>query len=449
MLCSHTCRALKSSVQNVVCNKGFSSLSHSTVSVRTKFYRLQTGSPSSHCVTQQQQRQRQQLQLHQKHGHDIRSDCTNQTHDLQSQPQTVNTSKLSSWRSCCTMTSVRHMTSATPAASAQSSIVASASCAASIFSTTPSASAASAAASAASAASAAAIRNRDVKARPSTEFIQTLVRNNYSAGHLVETITAALEEANIDLSRVTTDDLRGIDEFHTLGHIATAEIATRLGLKRGDYVLDVGCGLGGAARHFVTRHPVEAVGVDVSEEFVQTARHLTLLTRLPQTRVRFRLADANQPMPFNDGTFTAACMLHVGMNIPNKLETYKDIRRMLNPGSKFVIFDMLYGDHGRMESPPHFPVPWSLVPETSFLATEAEMKHHLEEAGFCISVTEDKSHEAIKYFSTVEMKAIAQELPPMSLKLLMRDKFRPMISNVVRNLREKRIQPTMIEAVAV
>ena len=75
------------------------------------------------------------------------------------------------------------------------------------------------------------------------------VAEHYSdSDGLADSIAASLRAAGIDLESVTTADLAGVDEFHIRGRVATLELGEAMGLTAGASVLDIGCGLGGAAR---------------------------------------------------------------------------------------------------------------------------------------------------------------------------------------------------------
>jgi cyclopropane-fatty-acyl-phospholipid synthase len=49
-------------------------------------------------------------------------------------------------------------------------------------------------------------------------------------------------------------------------------VCAKLGLERGQHVLDVGCGWGGALKYAVERHGIRGTGVTVSKEQAQLAR---------------------------------------------------------------------------------------------------------------------------------------------------------------------------------
>jgi cyclopropane fatty-acyl-phospholipid synthase-like methyltransferase len=49
---------------------------------------------------------------------------------------------------------------------------------------------------------------------------------------------------------LTVAQLAALDQFHTRGILATAELAAASGLEPSTRVLDLGCGIGGPARYF-------------------------------------------------------------------------------------------------------------------------------------------------------------------------------------------------------
>src|SRR5262249_28160646 len=66
-----------------------------------------------------------------------------------------------------------------------------------------------------------------------------------------------------------------LDQFHTRGLAATAELAKLAGITADMSVLDVGSGVGGPARFLAATYGCRVTGVDLSESFVDAARYLT------------------------------------------------------------------------------------------------------------------------------------------------------------------------------
>lgn len=136
------------------------------------------------------------------------------------------------------------------------------------------------------------------------------VAGYYGWPGLEHEILAALKTSQ---ATVDVDGLAPIDEFHSAGRRATAALTARLGLQPGSHVLDVGSGIGGTARFIASTYGCRVTGIDLTQEYVQTATALTDRVGLTD-RVTFRQASA-LGLPFPAASFDAVCMLHVGMNI--------------------------------------------------------------------------------------------------------------------------------------
>jgi hypothetical protein len=77
----------------------------------------------------------------------------------------------------------------------------------------------------------------------------TGVEKHYSdSDSLVDAIAASLRAAGIDPEQVSTADLAPVDEFHIRGRAGTVALADAMGVDANTSVLDIGSGLGGAAR---------------------------------------------------------------------------------------------------------------------------------------------------------------------------------------------------------
>src|SRR4051812_44387049 len=101
------------------------------------------------------------------------------------------------------------------------------------------------------------------------------VRDHYRATGLTERLRTALLAFGPEGQRLSPARLAQLDQFHTRGLAATADLARLAKIKSGDCVLDVGSGVGGPARFLAATHGCEVVGVDLSEPFTEAARYLT------------------------------------------------------------------------------------------------------------------------------------------------------------------------------
>src|SRR3989339_580097 len=115
---------------------------------------------------------------------------------------------------------------------------------------------------------------------------QKAVANHYSRAGLGEAILTALRNAGKDTNNLTRDDLKAIDEFHTRGLDATMELARMAEVRPGMKIIDLGCGIGGPARALADEFDCRITGIDIVEEFCQTASLLTECVKL-EDRVSF------------------------------------------------------------------------------------------------------------------------------------------------------------------
>ncbi len=75
------------------------------------------------------------------------------------------------------------------------------------------------------------------------------VRDHYRATGLTERLKTALTAFGPEEQRLTPQQLAGLDQFHTRGLAATAELSKLAGITADMSVLDVGSGVGRAGAH--------------------------------------------------------------------------------------------------------------------------------------------------------------------------------------------------------
>ncbi|MGW2052066.1 SAM-dependent methyltransferase [Streptomyces sp. NPDC001858] len=258
------------------------------------------------------------------------------------------------------------------------------------------------------------------------------VASHYRQGDLRRKIDEALDRLYPGHTTLTTDELHGVDEFHTGGHPATRELADHLELSAGLRVLDVGSGLGGPARHLAQHAGVDVTGVDLTEEYVDVARRLTDRVGLAD-RVRFQQGDVTA-LPFPQGSFDRAWMLHVGMNIEDKARLFTEISRVLTDNGLFIVYDvMLLGDPARVG----YPLPWASDPDHSFLARPEEYRSLLSKAGFDIVAEHDHSTQAVRL-----LRAAGGPKPPPSINVAMGPDAPTKFAKTLQNIEQGLLAPT-------
>ncbi len=262
---------------------------------------------------------------------------------------------------------------------------------------------------------------------------EELVNNHYGVAGLMAAIEAGLMSVGKNLDSLTVDDLAPVDEFHSRGREATAELASLAKIKATDQVLDVGCGIGGTARYLAHQFGCCVTGIDLTDEFVTVGQRLTELVGLTD-RVALRQGSA-LALPFEVNSFDIAWTEHAQMNIADKKQFYSEIARVLKPGGRLLFHDIFRGDGEE----PIYPLPWAEDESISSLATVTEARAAMEQAGLVVEQWADKVGDTLAFMDKMAAQAAAGQAPPISIRLVMRDNGQKKLANYVRGLKEKRL----------
>lgn len=256
--------------------------------------------------------------------------------------------------------------------------------------------------------------------------------SHYGQADLFDKIIKTFDSNGKPLAEITLADLKPIDEFHIGGFPATRALLDPLSFNQTTRVLDVGSGLGGTARHMTHTYGAKVTGVDLTPEFVETARKLSDLVELD---VHFEVGSALD-LPFDDESFDAATLLHVGMNLPDKARLFAEVARVLVPGGVFAVYDvMLLGSH------PPFPLPWAEEASFSFLESPEVYLSAADAAGFACTHQARKGEVARAFFAEMQ-KRIAESGPPaVGLPLLMGQTAPEKAANMAQGVKSGDIEP--------
>ena len=265
-----------------------------------------------------------------------------------------------------------------------------------------------------------------------------LIEAHYgSGGDPAARIVDRLRAGGKDPDSLTIQDLAPLDQLHSGGREATRELAQLAEIGPGMSVLDVGGGLGGPARTLASEFGCTVTVLDLTEAYCRAGQTLTARVGLSD-RVRFRHGDA-QAMPFGDGTFDLVWTQHSSMNIPDKDRLYREVHRVLRPGGRLALHEIMAG----AVHPLHFPVLWASDPEISFLRSPTDIRTLLARLGFREVAWIDTSAATAIWWRNTAARMAASEVSRSS-SLSGADISEP-IRNIVRNLDEGRI--VVVEAV--
>ena len=255
----------------------------------------------------------------------------------------------------------------------------------------------------------------------------------YDGPEVVGALIETLRDAGLDPDALDIDELAPLDEFHARGRAATTALAELADVRPGERVLDVGAGIGGPARVLAARRGAQVTAVDATSRFCAIAERLTRGTGLSD-RVEVVCGNALD-LPFADETFDLSWTQAVAQNIADKERLIAELTRVVAPGGRVAMFEIVAGPGGPLE----FPVPWADRPDQSWLVTADELRRLLDARPLEI-VHWLQGQAALEAIGAAQ----ASVLPPGSdrgvgLHLLMPD-YEARMATMVRNVSQQRVE---------
>jgi sarcosine/dimethylglycine N-methyltransferase len=263
----------------------------------------------------------------------------------------------------------------------------------------------------------------------------TQIHAQYSTGASRRNIEQALTAAGFDLSDLHPADLALLEDFHTMGRIATTQLIDLIGITPETTVLDAGSGIGGTARYIADQCRCRVTAIDLTQDYCETASWLNRLVGL-HDRISVRQADVTE-LPFGDATFDVLLSQHVQMNVADKTRLYQEARRVLADAGRLAMWDIAVGEHGELD----YPLPWADGPELSHLATADQLRQVIESSRFVVEHWNDLSDQAAETMQTL----LALPPNPIGLHAFVPD-FAEKAQNLTRALADGRLR--VIQALA-
>ncbi|KAL6125023.1 hypothetical protein ACLB2K_077531 [Fragaria x ananassa] len=119
-------------------------------------------------------------------------------------------------------------------------------------------------------------------------------------------------------------------------------LALQLGLKPGQKVLDVGCGIGGPLREIARFSSTSITGLNNNEYQISRGKELNRIAGVDKT-CDFIKADFMK-IPFPENTFDAVYAIEATCHAPDAYGCYQEIYRVLKPGQCFAAYEWCMTD---------------------------------------------------------------------------------------------------------
>lgn len=166
----------------------------------------------------------------------------------------------------------------------------------------------------------------------------------------------------------------------------TRAAARALGLKTGERVLDIGCGIGGPARLLVDEYGVEVYGVANAGHMLNTARKIN--GREPQWRERIEVEFHDCQEPYHRSGFDVAWSMNMIYRVPDKAALFANAAATLVAGGRLLLEDWMFTERAGATDRETMDLHY----HGAAIATVAEIEEFLEGQAFEVGAVEDLSH---------------------------------------------------------
>jgi len=156
----------------------------------------------------------------------------------------------------------------------------------------------------------------------------------------------------------------------------------------GKFILDIGCGCGGAAIHLIKNHGAKSVlGIDTESLVIQRAKELAVKYGI-STLAQFRCIKPG-PLNIRDESVDLVFSKEVFLHILNKDDLIKNIYRVLKPGGMVAVSDWMRID----DNPPSIQMQEYIAAEglDMYMCSLKHYEQALRKAGFIDIAIKDRN----------------------------------------------------------
>lgn len=235
--------------------------------------------------------------------------------------------------------------------------------------------------------------------------------------------------------------LASIDQLHIGGLQASEKLIAHLPTHSDSRILEIGAGLGGLQRLYCHQlsETISAryTTLDITPAFSTLNRVLNQLST--QTKHTQVITGDGQQLAFPDQHFDAVVLQHSLLNMPDHQQCLQECQRVLKPGGKLILHEVL---RGNTAEPISFPVPWACSEAGSHLLSAVELSALLNNNSFTIRQRSNWSAEALvwrKQHSRKEAQpeALTNRLSPQDI---FGTEFLVMAKNLLDNLQRGAVE---------
>ncbi|PAA55922.1 hypothetical protein BOX15_Mlig004058g1 [Macrostomum lignano] len=168
------------------------------------------------------------------------------------------------------------------------------------------------------------------------------------------------------------------------GISSTRELCDKLGVKSGERVLDVGCGLGDTSMYLVQEYGANVIGIDISAPMISIA--LQRANQLSVPNVLFEVADIETYALYEESSFDVIYSRDVLQYVGAKDKVLAKYYKWLKPGGRLLISDYCV-QSGESQEQTGLDSFWSRRPHR--LCTVEDFASMLTQNRFATLATED------------------------------------------------------------